>query len=146
MGTDFIETDGNGHGEFPTQLTGMLNRGSFDGAFTSHEIVSALKMLYDPGKKDEITKLIMRSDIPDMQFLFTFACTMEKCMAYNDEEGIEMLQIVLAGLPAVAHEKEYINRTLQVVRSIIGAAPGDEKHGGFWSKFRKSAGIGNEHG
>lgn len=146
MPEETIETGGNGNSGFPEQLAGMLNKGSFDGAFTSNEIVSALKMLYDPGKDDEITKLIMRSDLPDMQFLFTFACTMEKCIRYKDKDGLKMLQIVAAGLPAVSHDKEYVNRTSQVVRAIIGSGTGeDNKGGGFWNKFKKSSGIGAEH-
>jgi len=140
-----VETGGNGSSSFPEQLAGMLNKGSFDGAFTSHELVSALKMLYDPGKDEEITKLMMRSDVPDLQFLFTFSYTMSKCMRFKNETGLKMLQIVLAGLPAVNHEKEYTNRTSQVVRAIIGSATGEDKGGGFMSKFKKAAGIGNEH-
>lgn len=137
-------------GEMPAELKAKLNIGSYDALLREPEIATALQMLYNPGEENEIYKLIMRTDMPDLGFLLGIAHFISRCEKHNKVGLKKIAYLILAGYPAVHKDKPFINRTEQVIRAIIGELE-QKKHAhsggqGFVETFKQKAGFSGGDG
>jgi len=125
------------------ELSNVQSADTF-GGFSQHEMVNALKMLYEMSKEKGLENILIRADIPDQRFLFGNITTLNKCKFFKNWSGYEKCKLYLIGQAAVNKPQEYRNRTTQVIRAIIGEVGKVDKSGThFMDKVKHHAGIGD---
>jgi hypothetical protein len=111
--------NGNGNGgkvALPKELQDFLGLGSFDGMFSGQEIVSAIKMLIEPG--NNARGMTMRSDIPQKKtpahiWLIALARHMAKNREFSDDNASQEVLDLFASFPSVDGKR--INQLVDAV-------------------------------
>jgi len=132
-----IKTEGN-HQEEKSDITGTkdigawLDKGSFDGVFTSQQISSAIEKLVEPGEKVE--QLLMRSEYRDVTHANAFDRLLRKAEHFQDKELESLLHNHAASNVAIGGKRIDILK-----QTIIGQM--SHQQTGFKKGFKDLFGV-----
>jgi hypothetical protein len=113
---------GNGEVEPETRkkLESWLNRGSFDGIFTTQQVASAIEKFVDPGEK--IEELLLRGDFRAVTHLNSLLRLNRKAEHFNDKELETLLHNHMAGYPALGGQRIKV-----LLQAVVGQLKNDKE-------------------
>jgi F0F1-type ATP synthase alpha subunit len=129
----------NGHSEqaINDKLQNFLDIGTFDGAFSTHQMASAIEKFVERG--EEVEDLLLRGEFRDVNHMNATIILYSLAKDFNDKVLQEILLNHVAGCPAIEGKRIDI-----LLRAVVGQY-GQERKQTIGSKFRKALGLDNEN-
>jgi hypothetical protein len=119
--TENISGNGSGEPDTTKKLESWLNRGTFDGIFTSQQVASAIEKFVDPG--DTIKELLLRGDFRAVTHLNSALRLNRKAEHFHDKELETLLHNHMAGYPALGGQRIRI-----LLSAVVGQLNNDKEH------------------
>jgi hypothetical protein len=119
--TENISGNGSGEPDTTKKLESWLNRGTFDGIFTSQQVASAIEKFVDPG--DKIEELLLRGDFRAVTHLNSLLRLNRKAEHFHDKELETLLHNHMAGYPALGGQRIKI-----LLSAVVGQLQNDKEH------------------
>lgn len=125
--------NGQSDQQVPDKLQGFLDLGSFDSAFTSPHIASAIEKFVERGEKVE--DLLLRGHFRDANHMNSLVRLYRKAVHFHDAELQQLLLNHAAGYPAIGGLRIDI-----LLKAVIGQY-NIEKQKGFSHSLRSALGL-----
>lgn len=120
--------------EQQAKLDAFLGEGSYDKHFTAQEVVSAIKMIVDPGEKPE--QLHMRADFADDEQATAATEIEARCKLFHDEIHMAELHNTMAARTAIKGKRINILRD-----AVIGQQRQQPQSQGASAWLKNKAGL-----
>lgn len=122
------------------KLKKFLNTGTFDNAFTTQQMSTAIDKLVEIG--DEARGLFLRTVFIDFDHKAATIRLLRKAVHFKDKELEDMIMNDMAATPAIGG-----HRTEQLVDAVIGQHNlNNQQKKGFWAGLKDKLAMGDGNG